>query len=128
MEENREALQRSFEAALLEVLVQEYDLDVCHERDRLERRRRDVASLDFEYHYRCSTAEARVVISIEGAKHFSNLLPVDFGSDESIRHSAENCEALARFIHEHLAEARDCTLDEIAAGRLRYGRREEDLA
>ncbi len=128
MEDNREALERSFEAALLEVLVQEYDLDVCLERDRLERRRRDVASLGFEYHYRGGAAEARVVISIQGARHFSNLLPVDFGCDESIRKSAESCEALARFIHEHLADARDHTLDEIAAGRLRYGRREEDLA
>ena len=128
MEENREKLERTFEDALLEVLAHEYDLDVRHERDRLERRRREVATLDFAYHYRTGSEQAKAVISIEGADHFSNLLPVDFRSEESIQRSAEGCEALARFIEDHLVRLRDGTLDKIAAGQLRYGRREDDLA
>jgi hypothetical protein len=53
---------------------------------------------------------------------------VDFRSPESIQRCAEDCEALARFIGEHLSHVRDHTLDEVAAGHLRYGRREDDLA
>lgn len=128
MEENRESLQRTFEKALIEVLAHEYDLDVRHERDRMERRHREVATLDFEYHYAESPVKAKAVISIAGAAHFSNLLPVDFRSEKSIQRSAESCEALALFIEDHLGRVRDGTLDEFAAGDLRYGRREDDLA
>lgn len=129
MEPNREERERTFEYALIQVLAHEYDLDVRHERDRMERRKREMATLDFEYHYVSnSSSEAKAVISIAGADYFSNLLPVNFASEDSILRSAESCEALARFIRDYLARARDRTLDEIAEGALRYGRREDDLS
>jgi hypothetical protein len=125
MDAERTRREREFEALLLEVLTQDYDLPVRHGSDRLERRRRGLASLGFEYHY-SSPTQAKVVVKVEGLPAFSNLLPLDFGSSEAIARSAEDCEALALFLMEHLQGARDELLDQYATGDLGYGRREDD--
>jgi hypothetical protein len=127
MDAERSAREREFETLLLEILRQDYDLPVRHGADRLERRRRGLASLGFEYHY-SSPTQAKVVVSVEGLPSFSNLLPLDLASTESITRCAEDCEALALFLMEHLEHARDALLDQYAAGELCYGRREDDCS
>jgi hypothetical protein len=117
--------EREFEGLLLDVLTQDYDLPVCHAKDRLERRRRGLAALAFEYHY-SSPSQAKVVVKVDGLPSFSNLLPVDFSSSEAAARCAEDCEALALFLMEHLDHAEDELLDQYAAGELTYGRREDD--
>lgn len=125
MDAERAGREREFETLLLEVLTQDYDLPVRHGSDRLERRRRGLASLGFEYHY-SSPTQAKVIVSIEGLPSFSNLLPLDFGSPESIARCAEDCEALALYLMEHLEHTQDALIDLYASGDLTYGRREED--
>jgi hypothetical protein len=125
MDAERARREREFEALLIDVLNQDYDLPVRHGGDRLERRRRGLASLAFEYHY-SSPTQAKVVVKVEGMASFSNLLPLDFSSAESVARSAEDCEALALFLIEHLESHEDDLLDQYAAGQLQYGRREED--
>jgi hypothetical protein len=117
--------EREFETLLLDVLTQDYDLPVRHRSDRLERRHRGLASLGFEYHYSSAT-QAKVIVTVEGLPSFSNMLPLDFASPEAIARSAEDCEALALFLMEHLEGARDDLLDDYASGDLDYGRREDD--
>ena len=125
MDAERAEREREFETLLLEVLTQDYDLPVRHGSDRLERRRRGLASLAFEYHY-SSPTQAKVVVSVKGLPSFSNLLPLDFATSESITHCAEDCEALALFLMENLEGTQDALLDLYAAGELGYGRREDD--
>ncbi len=126
MSNSRTRLQRDFETALVDVLSQDYNLDVRNERDPLERRRRDTATLRFAYHHQGGSSRARVVISVDGVPGFSNLLPVNFRSRAAVLRAAEDCEALARFIDDHLTTNRGRTLEALVAGQLRYGRREED--
>ncbi|HTO70436.1 MAG TPA: hypothetical protein VMR31_11300 [Myxococcota bacterium] len=121
----RRTLEREFEELLLDVLEQDYDLGVRHSINRMERRRRDVARLEFEYHYD-SPREAKAVVRIAGVAEFKAILPVDFASADGLRRSAEDCEALVLFLTEHLEEMREKTLAEAAAGRVRWGRREDD--
>ena len=118
-------MEREFEDLLLDVLEQDYDLPVRHGEDRLERRKRDTASLNFEYHYDAAH-EAKAVVRIDGVGDFKAILPVDFGSADGLRRSAEDCEALVLFLTEHLSNAREKTLAEAASGRVRWGRREDD--
>jgi hypothetical protein len=125
MDSEREKREREFETLLLEVLSQDYDLPVRHASDRLERRQRGRATLAFEYHY-SSPMQAKVVVNVQGLPGFSNMLALDFSSPESIARCAEDCEALALFLIEHLEENEDTLFDQYAAGELRYGRREED--
>jgi len=118
-------MEREFEDLLLDVLEQDYDLSVRHSEDRLDRRRRDVATLSFEYHYD-SPREAKSVVRITGVGDFKAILPVDFGTPEGLRRSAEDCEALVLYLTEHLEIRREKTLADAAAGKVRWGRREDD--
>lgn len=121
----RRGLEREFEELLLDVLEQDYDLSVRHATDRLDRRKRDIATLQFEYHYE-SSHEAKAVVRVSGVGQFKAILPVDFGSADGMRRSAEDCEALVLYLTEHLENAREKTLADAAAGRVRWGRREDD--
>lgn len=118
-------MEREFEDLLLDVLEQDYDLSVRHADDRLDRRRRDVATLRFEYHYD-TARDAKVVVRIDGATEFKAILPVAFESAEGLRRSAEDCEALVLYLTEHLDQRREKTLADAAAGKVRWGRREDD--
>jgi undecaprenyl pyrophosphate synthase len=121
----RKALEREFEELLLDVLEQDYDLTVRHGTDRLDRRKRDVATLQFEYHYD-GAREAKAVVRVAGVAEFKAILPVDFASADGLRRSAEDCEALVLYLTEYLEEQREKTLTAAAAGRVRWGRREDD--
>jgi hypothetical protein len=121
----RRALEREFEELLLDVLEQDYDLSVRHSSARLDRRRRDVAKLEFEYHYD-APKEAKAVVRIAGVPDFKAILPVDWNSPDELRRCAEDCESLVLFLSEHLEEMREKTLTDAAAGRVRWGRREDD--
>jgi len=121
----RRTLEREFEDLLLDVLVQDYDLAVRNSGGRMDRRKRDVAQLEFEYHYD-GAREAKAVVRVTGVKDFKAILPVDFGAADGLRRSAEDCEALVLFLTEHLESVREKTLADAAAGRLRWGRREDD--
>ncbi len=121
----RKALEREFEELLLDVLEQDYDLAVRHGSDRIDRRKRGVAALQFEFHHD-SANEAKCVVRIGGCGDFKAILPVDFASPDGMRRSAEDCEALVLYLSEHQEKARDETLSAAAAGRVRWGRREDD--
>ena len=121
----RRALEREFEELLLDVLEQDYDLAVRQLSDRLDRRKRDVATLEFEYHHE-SIHNAKAIVRVAGAPSFKAMLPVDWSTPDALRRSAEDCEALVLFLTEHLEEMREKTLTAVASGRLRYGRREDD--
>ena len=121
----KRSMEREFEDLLLDVLEQDYDLSVRHADDRLERRKRDTVSLCFEYHYDAAH-EAKAVVRVDGIKDFKAILPVDFASADGLRRSAEDCEALVLYLTEHLETMREKALTEAAAGRLRWGRREDD--
>ena len=125
MAEAREALQREFEELLVEVLSQDYDLAVRTPGEHLERRRTGVATLDFEYHY-SGDLFGKVRVTVRGAPDFSTMLPVDFSSPESMQKCAEECEALALFLMEHLSERQEDLFTSAAAGGLDWGRREDD--
>jgi hypothetical protein len=119
--------EREFEMVLIEVLTQDWDLPVRRAGERVERRRRGGATLAFDYHY-SSPAQAKVVVGIEGLQSFSNVLFVDFSSSETIARSAEQCEALALVLMEHLQAVQEALLDQYASGALPYGRREDDYS
>ena len=121
----RKALEREFEELLLDVLEQDYDLAVRHTADRLDRRKRGTASLQFEYHYD-SPREAKAVVRVAGVAEFKAILPVDFESADGMRRSAEDCEALVLYLTEHLEASREKALTDAAAGRVKWGRREDD--
>jgi hypothetical protein len=121
----RRVSEREFEELLLDVLEQDYDLAVRHATDRLDRRKRDIATLEFEWHHD-KTNEAKVVVRVAGVAHFKAILPVDFSSPDNLRRSAEDCESLVLYLTEYLEEKREKTLVEVAAGRMRWGRREDD--
>jgi hypothetical protein len=121
----RKALEHEFEELLLDVLEQDYDLTVRHSGDRLERRKRGTASLEFEFHYD-SANEAKAVVRVAGVGDFKAILPVDFSSPDGLRRSAEDCESLVLYLSEHLEKTREETLEWAAAGRVRWGRREDD--
>jgi hypothetical protein len=121
----RRALEREFEELLLDVLEQDYDLSVRQAADKLDRRKRDVATLEFEYHYD-SANEAKAIVRVAGVPKFQAMLPVEFGSPDTLRRSAEDCESLVLFLTEHLENAREKTLAAAASGRVRWGRREDD--
>lgn len=121
----KKALEREFEELLLDVLDQDYDLAVRRRDDPLERRRRELATLSFEYHW-AGPREARAVVRVEGAPDFKAILPLDASSIEELRRSAEDCEALVLFLAEHLEAKREKLLAEAAAGRARFGRRDDD--
>lgn len=127
MSKNRQALKRDFEELLIEVLTQDYDLNVRRSGDNFDRRRRDVATLCFDYDCARGSSEAKVVVTIEGVDDFSNVLPVDLRSRESIQRSAEDCEALALYLSDYLMERQEDLFYEMAAGDFEYGQREEDL-
>jgi len=119
-------LEREFEELLLDVLEQDYDLAVRHAKtDRLERRKRGIATLEFEFHHE-SANEAKAVVRVAGVADFKAILPVDFSSPDGMRRSAEDCEALVLYLTEYLEAAREKTLVAAAAGRVRWGRREDD--
>jgi hypothetical protein len=118
-------LEREFEDLLLDVLDQDYDLAVRRRDDTLERRRRDLATLTFSYHW-SGPREARAVVRVEGAKDFKAILPVDASSPEELRRSAEDCESLVLFLAEHLECKRSDSISAAASGQLAWGRREDD--
>jgi len=118
-------LEREFEDLLLDVLDQDYDLAVRRREDALERRRRDLATLTFEYRW-SGPREARAVVRVEGAKDFKAILPVDASSPEELRRSAEDCESLVLFLAEHLENKRSDSMSAAASGQIAWGRREDD--
>ncbi len=128
MSKERSELEVQFEKALVAVLAHEHDLDVRHPQDALDRRRQSVATLRFAYRYSQDGDKARAIVSVEGAENFSTVLPVDFGSERGIESSAESCKGLVCFLREHLASCQESALDQAAAGQLKYGRRDDDLA
>ena len=72
---NRTSAEQAFEEALIDVLTQDYKLDVRHSGDALDRRRRDVASLSFTYQHGRRGLESKVCVHVDGAPEFSSLLP-----------------------------------------------------
>ena len=128
MSEDRDELELRFEKALIDVLVQDNDLDVRHSDECLDRRREGVATLSFAYRHSADKISAKAVITVDGAGHFSTLLPVDFRNRKGIERSAENCQTLVEFLKSHLAECREKELDTEEHGPLKYGRRDDDLA
>ena len=92
MSERRDELELRFEKALVEVLAHEHDLEVRHREDHIDRRRQGVATLNFTFHYGKDGENAKVVITVDGAEKFSNVLPVDFRNRKGIERSAENCD------------------------------------
>ena len=127
MAEGREALEREFEELLVEVLSQDYDIAVRTPGERLDRRRRDVATLGFEYHY-TSDAAGKVRITIRDVPDFSTMLPVDFATPDSMQKCAEECEALALYLMEHLSQRGEDLFASAIDGDLDWGRREDDYA
>jgi hypothetical protein len=123
--EQRE-LEREFEDLLIGVLTQDHDLAVRHPEDRLERRRQGVATLQFKYHY-SSADQAKVRVGIQDVGEFCCVMAVDFSSPEALQRSSEECESLALFLMEHLGAQREGLARAGAAGKIRYGRREDDL-
>ncbi len=121
----KKVLEREFEELLLDVLDQDYDLAVRRRDDPLERRKRDLATLSFEYHW-SGPREARAVVRVDGVRDFKAILPVDASSVEELRRSAEDCEALVLFLAEHLGDKREKLLADAIAGRVQFGRREDD--
>ena len=96
MSSKHTAHKREFEHALLEVLEQDYNLQVRADGDHFERRTRGVASLQFQYeHDTTHPKEAKVVVTVAGVEEFSYTLFVDLSKPASIRESAECCEDLA---------------------------------
>lgn len=121
----RRAFEREFEELLLDVLEQDYDLAVRHATDRLDRRKRNIATLQFEWHYD-RAREAKAVVRVAGIAHFKAILPVDSSSPDAMRRCAEDCESLVLYLTEYLEEKREKTLVEVVAGRVPWGRREDD--
>ena len=104
MSKKSDNLKRELELAVVDVLEQDYDLDVRLASDAWNRRRRNVATLRFDYHWDPEPTRARVVVTIEGLEATTHLLQADFSSAESIERSAEDCEALALSVHTYLRE------------------------
>jgi hypothetical protein len=127
MSQKNGALEREFEELLVEVLTQDYDLAVRRSGDPLDRRRQNVATLRFDYRYPAKSPDARVVVGVEGVGEFSTVIRVDFTSQESICRCAEDCEALALYLSQHLEGRR---VDFLAAlgdeGGEVWDRREDD--
>jgi hypothetical protein len=120
-------IERAFEHALLDVLEHDHRLDVRHADDPLERRMRGVARIRFRYQWSQDRTSAKAIVTVAGADHFSNVIYLDGRSHAAIEASAEKCAALADFVAEYLDRARESLAIEAAAGRLAYGRREDDL-
>jgi len=121
----RRALESEFEELLLDVLEQDYDLAVRQATERIERRKRDLATLQFEWHYDRARG-AKAVVRVAGVADFKAILPVDFTSPDALRRSAEDCESLVLYLTEYLEEKREKALTEVGAGRRPWGRREDD--
>jgi hypothetical protein len=121
----KRALEHEFEELVLDVLEQDYDLAVRHSSDRLDRRKRGVARLEFEFHHDARD-EAKAVVRVAGVPDFKAILPIDFSSADAMRRSAEDCEALVLYLSEYLEATREKELADAAAGRVRWGRREDD--
>jgi hypothetical protein len=77
----KKSQEREFEDLLLDVLEQDYDLPVRHEDEKVDRRKRDVATLTFEYRYD-QPREAKCVVRVSGVGDFKALLPVNFASPD----------------------------------------------
>jgi hypothetical protein len=108
--DGRRELESEFELALIDVLEQDYDLGVRLPDDAWNRRRSDVATLRFKYHWDKAEPRAKVVVSVEGKRDSSNVMFVDFGSTEAIERCAEDCEALALNVFAWLEECREKTV------------------
>ena len=94
--------QLEFELAVSGILEDVHDLDVCAERDPMNRRSQGIAILEFEYgklNGSCTRAEVR----IQGQSE-SFPMAVDFASPESIIESAQGCEELAAAVRSYLDE------------------------
>ncbi len=128
MSEGHGDIEHQFEKALIEVLAHEYDLDVRHPDDSLERRRQGTATLRFAYRHTADGETAKVIVTVDSARNFSAVLPLDLRSGRAIERSAENCETLVRFLQDHLAERSEMAFEEAGQDRLKYGRRDDDLA
>jgi hypothetical protein len=119
----RRKLEGQFERALLDVLEQDWDLEVRLPDDRLNRRRSRVATLRARYRW-STRGKATAILSIEGDAHSSHLIPVDFSSTESIEEAAEDCEALALSVSSWLDDRHAGELDGARAAS--GGRRWDD--
>ncbi len=104
---DRQRLEREFEELLVEVLMQDYDLDVRRWGDAMDRRRKNIGTLCFDYHYEPKSPVGKAVVSLDEADDFTSLMKVDFSSPERMLAAAEDCEALALFLSERLDERRD---------------------
>ncbi len=118
MSEARQNLQHELEVAVVDVLEQDYDLEVRLAKDDWNRRRRSVATLHFDYRWDAQPTHARVVVTIEGLESRAHVLHADFSTAESIERSAEDCESLALSVYTFLEEGResDATVGHCAAG------------
>ena len=125
MSKSREVLEQNFEEQLIEVLALDYDLNVRRTDDKLDRRRHQVATLLFDYRYAKGSPKGKALVNIEGVEEFTNMLPIDFSSTESLQRSAENCEALALYLMEHLQERCEQVMSGLEES-LTYCRREDD--
>ena len=102
MSQNRTASEREFEELLVEVLTQDYGLEVRTLGDNVGNRRKKVPTLCFDYHNTGNGSEAKIEVSIEGIDEFSHSFCVDLGDEKQVRECAEDSEALALFLSEHL--------------------------
>lgn len=107
MAANRKELERELELAVVDVLEQDYDLDVRLGSDSWNRRRKNVATLQFQYHWQDNAPRAKVVIGIDGDAATSHVLMADFSDSETIERCAEDCEALALSVHAWLEKHRE---------------------
>jgi hypothetical protein len=104
---NEKRLREDFELALLDVLETDYDLDVRRANDKLNRRRKGVATLHFEYPKNGNPESWKVVVTIEGAEESAYTLCVDYSSLDAMEESVADCESLAMAIGAHLEECRE---------------------
>ncbi len=118
MSDARQSLQQELEIAVVDVLEQDYDLEVRLPKDDWNRRRRRVATLHFDYRWDAQPTHARVVVTIEGLESRAHVLHADFSTAESIERSAEDCESLALSVYTFLQEGResDATVEHPALG------------
>ena len=121
----KKKLEQSFEELLIEVLTQDYDLAVRRDADPIERRMNGTATLMFKYQYVPGTNEAKVIVGVAGTDEFSNVFVIDFSDSEAVERSAEDCEALALYLSEHLQERDEELYHAYEDDAL--GRREDDL-
>jgi len=119
-------IEREFEESLIEILSQDYDLPVRLQGEVLDRRRNSAATLCFQYRHSSPPLQAKAVVEIEGVNNFSVMLRLDCRNTETIRRSAEDCEALSLYLMEHFEQRNEALLARAETTPEMQYRREDD--